>query len=307
MYIGRFAPSPTGELHFGSLLAALASYLDAKSNAGLWLLRIDDIDPPREVQGASQRIIQSLADYGLKWDKEIVYQSERQHLYRDALNRLIQSDLAYPCFCSRKEIKQRSGNSFYDGYCRTYQNNENSEFINKAKTTSPSSNLLNKHAWRFKSADSNISWLDGVLGAQHCSYPELADFIILRNDNLWAYQLAVTVDDYLMGVTHIVRGNDLLNESAKQLSLISALKYNPIKYSHLPLVTHTDGQKLSKQNHAPALNPINACSDLIKALKFLGQKTPENHKTVNKHEILQSAIINWQPNAIPKNNVALIT
>jgi glutamyl-Q tRNA(Asp) synthetase len=297
MYIGRFAPSPTGELHFGSLLAALASYLDAKSNDGLWLLRIDDIDPPREIPGASQSIIQSLSDYGLLWDKDVIFQSERQHLYHEALQKLTLSNLAYPCSCSRKDIKQRSGSSFYDGHCR----NIDKRAINLENPSSLSQN----HAWRFKSANSHITWQDGILGERICEYPELADFIILRRDKLWAYQIAVAVDDYLMGITHIVRGNDLLNESAKQLSLINALNYTPIHYSHIPLITHSDGQKLSKQNHAPALNPKNACQDLLKALSFLGQKNPSCLKTANKHEILQSAIINWNPQAIPKNNISI--
>ncbi len=297
MYIGRFAPSPTGELHFGSLLAALASFLDAKSNNGLWLLRIDDIDPPREMPGASQRIIQSLSDYGLQWDKEVIFQSERQHLYNDALQKLILANLAYPCFCSRKDIKQRSGNGFYDGYCRKTDNSA----IN-LESTIP---LAQNHAWRFKSADNQITWQDGILGEQSCEFPDLADFVVLRRDKLWAYQLAVTVDDYLMGITHIVRGNDLLHESAKQLTLIEALNYSTIHYSHIPLITHADGQKLSKQNHAPALNADNACKDLLKALSFLGQNVPSSLKTANKHEILQSAIINWQPQAIPKNNISI--
>lgn len=288
MYRGRFAPSPTGELHFGSLLAALASYLDAKSNHGLWLLRIDDIDPPREMLGASDRIIQTLIDYGLQWDGDVVYQSQRSNLYREALNSLIEEELVYPCFCSRKQIKERSGNSYYDGYCRTH-----------------SSDLTQKHAWRFKSQEQEIHWVDDVLSDQVSQYPELADFILLRSDHLWAYQLAVTVDDHFMGVTHVVRGNDLLSESAKQLALIKALKYRPIQYAHLPLVTHSSGQKLSKQNHAPALDSRNATSDLFTALTFLGQQPDPSLKTASKHEILQSAIINWQPNAIPCQNVSL--
>lgn len=289
MYIGRFAPSPTGELHFGSLVAALASYLDAKKNNGLWLLRIDDIDPPREIAGASSRIQQCLQDYGLFWDRETIYQSNNSASYQAALELLKSQQLVYPCFCSRKTIKLRTGASYYDNYCRHTVN----------------INLSQPHVWRFKSPQTHLTWKDDILGEQITTHPELSDFILLRTDKLWAYQLAVAVDDFAMGITHVVRGNDLLSESAKQQLLIDALGYTSLNYRHLPLVTHNQGQKLSKQNHAPQLNPQNASQDLYEALCILGQTPDPRLKNANKHEILAEAIVNWRLERIPQDNFAL--
>ncbi|MEH6444071.1 MAG: glutamate--tRNA ligase family protein, partial [Oceanospirillaceae bacterium] len=179
MYIGRFAPSPTGVLHYGSLLAALASYLDAKSSQGLWLVRIDDIDPPREMHGASQSILETLQLFGLAWDRDVIYQSQRYRLYQQALETLTASKQAYPCTCSRKEITQRSGHNHYDEHCFTH----------------PFSEVKSAHAWRFHNIHTKICWTDGILGEQQRYHPDLADFILKRRDRLWAYQLAVTIDD----------------------------------------------------------------------------------------------------------------
>ena len=283
MYIGRFAPSPTGELHFGSLLAALASYLDAKSNAGIWLLRIDDLDPPREIPGASSKIISTLETFGLLWDREIVYQSQRYSHYQEALARLSALALTYPCNCSRKAIKARSGHSHYDGHC----------LIHKVPHSSA------KYCWRFNTQRHSISWTDGIQGLQSLDYPQLADFILKRSDHLWAYQLAVAVDDQQMGITDIVRGNDLLEESAKQLALIGALNLQPIKFNHIPLALNPQGQKLSKQNLAPALSTQKITSTLFRALCLLGQTPDKALLQADKSELLKQAILDWNVNRIP--------
>ena len=285
MYIGRFAPSPTGELHFGSLLAALASYLDAKSNNGLWLLRIDDIDPPRELPGASDTIIAMLQAFGMQWDQDIVFQSERSHLYQQALNQLQQADVSYPCYCSRKEIKQRTSHSRYDRYCLS----------NKTTTTT-----IHTHcAWRFKNDTSSFIWQDTILGEQRIEHSENADFILKRSDSLWAYQLAVTVDDAAMGITHVVRGRDLLMEATKQLQLAQALNLHTPAFSHIPLVKNDSGQKLSKQNLAPALSTTQINHQLYTALQMLGQKTNDKFKNAKITDILLQATQDWNPATIP--------
>ncbi len=286
MYIGRFAPSPTGHLHFGSLLAALASYLDAKSNQGLWRLRIDDLDPPRELPGAANSIIDTLIAYGLEWDKEVVYQSHNYPDYQKALLQLQQIQLAYPCNCSRKQITLRTNNHLYDGHCLT--NPADIIFDSSAAT-----------AWRFNTQDNSVNWQDGIQGRQHIYSEQLADFILQRKDLLWAYQLAVSVDDQQMGITHIVRGNDLLGETANQLLLIGALNYQHIKFSHIPILSNLKGQKLSKQNLATPLNAKKVSQDLFLALTFLGQKPNKQLINANKYDILHEAVLNWNINTVP--------
>jgi len=282
MYIGRFAPSPTGELHFGSLVAALASYLDARSHNGQWLLRIDDIDPPREKPGAAQAIIETLKAFGLDWDDEIVFQSTRYSLYQKALEQLRDKHLSYPCNCSRKDIFKRTNSNYYDQHCLS---------------NIPSDVL--KCAWRFKNITQTNNWTDGLLGEQTARSADFVDFIIKRSDALWAYQLAVTVDDAAMGITHIVRGSDLLSEATKQQTLINALGLPEINFSHIPLVRNRSGQKLSKQNQAPALTTDNVSGTLLAALEILGQQPKPSLKYADKRDILQQAISDWNPNSIP--------
>ena len=283
MYIGRFAPSPTGELHFGSLLAALASYLDAKSHQGLWLLRIDDLDPPREIPGASRQIIAKLESFGLEWDGDIVYQSQRHQYYQQALDKLLALGLIYRCNCSRKALQARSGHSYYDGHCLS----------NKI------TDINSSHCWRFNTEKQFICWTDGIQGKQSLHYPQLADFIVKRSDHLWAYQLAVAVDDQQMGITDVVRGNDLLAESAKHLALVGALQLKPIKFKHIPLALNLQGQKLSKQNLAPALSTEKINSTLFKALCLLGQNPDKTLLDADKSDILKQAILNWNVEKIP--------
>jgi glutamyl-Q tRNA(Asp) synthetase len=282
MYIGRFAPSPTGELHFGSLLAALASYLDAKKNNGLWLLRIDDLDPPREQSGASEKIIDTLDQYGLHWDQDIVFQSQSHQHYQQALNQLIEGQHCYPCQCSRKEIIERTGGYHYDKHC-----------LFTPITTNQSI------SYRFKSASNTIRWLDKIQGTQSSCEHSLHDFVLKRKDELWAYQLAVAVDDHRMGVTNIVRGYDLLPESVNQLALIKTLNLKSIDFAHIPVIKNSTGQKLSKQNLAPALKAEDRNRNILLALKLLGQSVDKKLLTADKSDFLQQAIANWDIKKIP--------
>ena len=250
-YMGRFAPSPTGPLHAGSLVAALASWLDAKAHGGQWLVRIEDVDTPRCIPGADRIILQQLADVGLIPDEPPIYQSQRGYLYQQALDQLIAQHQAYPCNCSRKEIaeaiarteqpKERHGELVYPGTCRTGMNLQKS---------------TRQVAWRFLTT--------GDIEAQ------VGDFVLKRADGLWAYQLAVVVDDALQGITHVVRGADLLDNTPRQIALQQALGYPTPHYLHAPLVLAADGEKLSKQNGAQALDVGHPLETLNEAATVLG-------------------------------------
>lgn len=291
MYIGRFAPSPTGPLHFGSLLAATASYLDVRSHQGKWLLRIEDLDKPREVAGAADSIINTLARYGFVWDGDVVYQSQRNAAYQQALQQLTAHNHIYYCTCSRKNLRQQAGfgelGLIYPGYCR-----------NK-KQPPPEQ----QYAIRLQVPDQTICFRDAVQG-KHCR--DLAktsgDFIIRRADQLFAYQLAVVVDDQWQGVTHIVRGADLLNNTQRQLYLQQCLGYHTPAYLHIPLASYADGDKLSKHTHAPAITTDTAAiiRNLCDALRFLGQATPQPDEFERIDDIWHWAITNWNSCLIPK-------
>jgi glutamyl-Q tRNA(Asp) synthetase len=283
-YVGRFAPSPTGPLHFGSLLAALASYLDAKSNNGQWLLRIEDIDPPREIAGSKDAILKALDTYGLLCDQEIIYQSQRSPLYQQALEQLIQQHSVFPCTCSRKQLADRNGIHFGD--CLSKAIADNKQF-----------------AWRFDSqpaATSNpnghASFYDHLQGNFSQSIEQfIGDFVVKRKDQLWAYQLAMVVDDYQQGVTHVVRGIDLIDSTLRQNMLQHTLGYPIPEYAHIPVACADNGQKLSKQNLAPALDLDNPQDTLWRALSWLRQSPPENLHATSVKEMLAWAIEHWQP------------
>ncbi len=246
-YVGRFAPSPTGPLHAGSLVAALASWLDARAHGGRWLVRIEDVDVPRCVPGADRVILQQLADCGLLPDEPPLYQSQRSALYQQALDELVTRGLAYPCACSRRDIeaeqqrlgrvKSRHGELVYPGTCRD-------GLHGKAP-----------RAWRLRVPASIVPWTDRRLGPQTQDVEaEVGDFVLKRADGYFAYQLAVVVDDGLQGITHIVRGADLADNTARQILLQFALGLPTPAYLHTPLVLGTNGEKLSKQNGALALD-----------------------------------------------------
>ena len=254
-YIGRFAPSPTGPLHAGSLVAALASWLDARAHNGQWLVRIEDIDTPRCVKGADQRILEQLSACGLVADSEPKWQSQRTHLYENALSHLINKGWVYPCGCSRKEIEDiyvsqgqdiaRHSAAIYPGTCRDGLNGKPAR------------------AWRLNvqavmealHLPQTLQWHDRRMGQQQQDVArEVGDFVLKRADGLWAYQLAVVVDDADQGITHVVRGEDLHDNTARQILLQKALGLPTPIYMHTPLVMGENGEKLSKQNGALALD-----------------------------------------------------
>jgi len=271
-YIGRFAPSPSGPLHAGSIATALASWLDARAAGGRWLLRIEDIDTPRTVAGADRIIMQQLQDLGLHWDGEPVWQSRRQTLYADALAYLQASHAVYGCGCTRRE----TGGGIYPGTCR--------QGLPSGRTA---------RAWRFRVSSGIETFEDRWQGIQKQDVErEAGDFILRRADALWAYQLAVVVDDGAQGITHVVRGADLLDSTARQRMLCRALGLSLPVMLHTPLVLDpASGLKLSKQNHAPAADTGRALETLRQAWHDLGfAPLPATQRDT----FLATAILHWQ-------------
>lgn len=280
-YRGRFAPSPSGLLHFGSLIAALASYLDAKSNQGSWLVRIEDIDPPREQEGASKTILKTLESYGLYWDESVLYQSSQSALYDQVLSELQEQSLSYFCQCTRAEIKAIGG--IYQGHCKTILLPEHASSIRVV-------NQFGVHQYN-----------DLIQGKVQCDIRiAKEDFIVKRKDGLYAYQLAVVVDDIFQGISHVIRGCDLLEPTARQLTLFKTFGVEPPHYGHFPLVVTDQGYKLSKQNKAPAIDLDNPRPSLIQALKFLGQQPPSELLYCSIDEIIAWGVDHWDINTIPK-------
>ncbi|KEQ16420.1 tRNA glutamyl-Q(34) synthetase GluQRS [Endozoicomonas numazuensis] len=288
-YTGRFAPSPSGLLHFGSLVAALASYLDARSQNGTWLVRMEDIDPPREQPGAADQILKSLEAYGLHWDGQVLYQSQRTDAYRHIINDLQTRGYVYPCTCTRRELQGYGG--LYPGICRNKSDN----------TTTP-------HSLRVKCSQDIIEFQDLIQGAIHYALPDLGDFIIQRKDGLFAYQLAVCADDADQGITHIVRGYDLLNATPWQIYLLSLLDTAIPVYAHFPVITLENGDKLSKQNHAAEIPLDQPEQQLIKALQALGQKPDTALEGSSVAEILEWGTEHWQiDNVANQPSVSLLS
>nr|WP_086940331.1 tRNA glutamyl-Q(34) synthetase GluQRS [Thaumasiovibrio occultus] len=280
-YIGRFAPSPSGPLHFGSLIAALGSYLQAKRQAGQWLVRIEDLDPPREMAGAADHILRTLDDYGLHWDGGIMYQSQRHDAYQAQIDAWLQSTQAYACECSRKQIQQAGG--FYPGTCREKQL------------------AVEGQAIRLKQTEPVTSFIDVRYG--NMEIPEALaheDFIIRRRDGLYAYNLAVVLDDIEQGVTEVVRGADLIEPTGRQIGLYRMLAKPEVSYLHLPLAVTSQGYKLSKQNRAPAITADQAVPTLKAAMGILGlpvhdlQLLPDD-----RDSLLQWAVKEWHPDLLP--------
>ena len=282
-YIGRFAPSPTGPLHFGSLLAALASYADARAHQGLWFLRIEDLDPPREPPGASAQILSTLEAFGFDWDGAVRYQSERSHFYLAAIDQLLSRQQAYRCSCSRKQIFSRTGSNRYDGHCRT---------------TPPGADVACALRVCCEAGDSQLQ--DLIQGTQHYQLArDDGDFVIRRRDGLFAYQLAVVVDDAEQGITHVVRGSDLLDETPRQIQLQRFLGFTTPVHAHIPVATSIDGQKLSKQSYAVPLDDQQPVPALIAALDFLGQRPPPELRDADTTELLRWAVQHWKMERIP--------
>lgn len=277
-YTGRFAPSPTGPLHFGSLIAAVASYLQAKSNNGRWLVRIEDIDPPREPPGSDQLILAALESHGFEWDGAITFQSQFRERHEELLQHLVESGLAYPCRCSRRDLANAPRGplgTIYPGTCRT-------------GCTAPDV------AIRLRTDDEPIVFDDRLQG-KHSQrlQSESGDFIIKRRDGLIAYHLAVVVDDFDQGITEIVRGVDLLDSTPRQIWLQRCLGFSEPGYVHVPVAENSDGQKLSKLTGAPAIPTTEPSATLCDALDALAQEPPLELRKSALCDLWEWAIEHW--------------
>lgn len=279
-YIGRFAPSPTGPLHMGSLVAALASYLDAHSSNGKWLLRMEDLDPPRESQEAADAILFALDALGLHWDGPVLYQSQRYPAYEEAIADLKHRNLVFACDCTRQDIQQAGG--VYPGTCRNRQLDSSSDT-----------------ALRCLVADTDITFEDSLQGLQ-CQQlvNEVGDFVIRRKDGLYAYQLAVVVDDGYQQVSHIVRGIDLMDSTPRQIYLQQLLGLPQPAYTHIPVIVNHQGQKLSKQHKASPIDPAKPVTLLLQALDYLQQAPDPALADATPADILTWACLHWRPAAL---------
>jgi glutamyl-Q tRNA(Asp) synthetase len=285
-YVGRFAPSPSGPLHFGSLVAALGSWLDARAAGGTWLVRMEDLDRPREQPGAADAILRTLQDCGLTWDGTVLRQSGRDAHYAAALERLRAAGQVYPCGCTRKEIADsstgiaRDGAQVYPGTCR--------HGLAPGRVA---------RAFRVRTSAEPVRFLDRLQGPQAQALErEVGDFVLLRADGLFAYQLAVVVDDAAQGVTDVVRGADLLESTARQIWLQTLLGCATPRYLHLPVAVNAAGEKLSKQTHAAPTGP----HSLPAALDFLGHAPPPELRAAPVRELLAWAVQAWDPARLPR-------
>ncbi|MBR7215834.1 tRNA glutamyl-Q(34) synthetase GluQRS [Pseudomonas sp. B2021] len=280
-YIGRFAPTPSGHLHFGSLVAALASYLDARAHHGRWLMRMEDLDPPREEPGAQAAILHALESYGFEWDGELVRQSERHDAYAKVLNDMFNHGLAYACTCSRKQLAPYNG--VYPGLCRNAGHAQQDAAI------------------RLRVPELEYHFIDRVQGEfrQHLGR-DAGDFIIRRRDSLYAYQLAVVLDDAWQGITDIVRGADLLDSTPRQLYLQELLGLRQPRYLHVPLIVQPDGNKLGKSYRSAPLTADQATPLLLRALRALGQQADTQLLHASPRELLDWGIAHWDATRIPR-------
>jgi glutamyl-Q tRNA(Asp) synthetase len=290
-YRGRFAPSPSGPLHFGSLITALASFLDARKHQGKWLVRMEDIDPPREQPGAADAILHCLEAHHLYWDESVFYQSHQQNAYEKCLSVLQKNNWIYACDCSRQDLQLTQG--IYQGRCRHRQ----------SEIQSPYALRLKLYDLPDYSSQEIKSFQDLIQGKQTQNLrTQAGDQILKRRDGFYAYQLAVVVDDIAQNISHIVRGRDLLDVTARQIFFFELLGAKPPTYAHLPLALMPNGQKLSKQNLAPALDNQQTNSNLWQALSFLGQNPPAELQKSAVDEILGWAIDNWRIERVPKED-----
>ncbi|MGZ5052419.1 MAG: tRNA glutamyl-Q(34) synthetase GluQRS [Methylobacter sp.] len=291
--MGRFAPSPTGPLHLGSLYTALAGFLQARSQQGLWLLRIDDLDTPRNVNGSADAILKTLEAFGLHWDGEVYFQSRHIDVYLDVIEQLRIQKLIYPCTCSRKTLASIAGAGraqpdIYPGICR-----ERHDLPDEP------------HALRVKTDDRVVSFHDQLQGlVSHRINEQDGDFIVRRKDSIIAYQFAVVVDDDLQRINHIVRGFDLLEETPKQIYLQQLLGIQTPSYMHVPVIVDEHGYKLSKQTQAMAVDSAVPQCVIFELLKLLKQNPPLELKKAPVAEQLSWAIAHWNPGAL-KNTRAL--
>ncbi|ORT48879.1 glutamyl-tRNA synthetase [Vibrio sp. qd031] len=285
--IGRFAPSPSGPLHFGSLVAALGSYFHARSQNGQWLVRIEDLDPPREMAGADSLILKALEAYGLHWDQQVLYQSQRLADYQAQIDDWLERGDAYYCQCTRKQIKQSGG--YYLGTCRTL-------------------GLPARECSVRITVDSCIDHFSDLRHGKIAIPAALAkeDFIIKRRDGLFAYNLAVVLDDIYQGITQVVRGADLIEPTGRQIHLYTVLGQTIPDYLHLPLAMQATGGKLSKQNHAPAISTSDVVPTLCSAMQFLGFSLPDDVQQGSTDEIIAWGVSQWRISQLP-DEIEVIT
>jgi glutamyl-Q tRNA(Asp) synthetase len=289
-YVGRFAPSPTGPLHFGSLIAAIASYLQARQAGGRWLLRIEDIDPPREQPGSDKLILDVLEAYGFEWDGPVSYQSSFRDKHIETIEQLIASGFAYRCSCSRRDlahVPKGPLGAIYPGSCRQ-------------------SHKPGETAIRLRTTDESIEFVDRLQGRYTTRLESASgDFVIRRRDGLVAYHLAVVCDDADQGITEVVRGIDLLDTTPRHIHLQNLLKIQTPAYVHIPVAENSQGQKLSKLTGAPAVSIENSRATLVSALRALGQSAPDELSTATLTDIWAWAIDHWQLSALKKQkNIA---
>ena len=291
-YRGRFAPSPTGPLHFGSLIAAVGSYCEARTQRGEWLVRMEDLDRSRAAPGAADAILRTLEQFGFEWQGAVMRQSERDPAYQRAIDTLESHGVLYPCACTRREIADstatfapdRTGERIYPGTCRDGL---------------PSGRAA--RATRVRVAGETISFHDRVQGSVSQDLErDVGDFVVRRADSPFAYQLAVVVDDAEQRITEVVRGADLLGSTPRQIYLQRLLGYATPSYAHLPAAVNARGEKLSKQTHAPALDTLHAVETLAAALAFLGQSPPEALRRATLREVWQWTDANWVLEKVPR-------
>ena len=287
-YRGRFAPSPTGPLHFGSLLAAVASYCEARVHGGAWLVRMEDLDAPRTVPGAADEILRTLERLGFAWEGEVMVQSRRSTAYAETLSRLQALGRVFPCACSRKEIADSSlnfeGERVYPGTCRG--------------GLAPGREA---RALRLRVGDEVIGFEDAVQGpVRHDLARAIGDFVLRRADGLFAYQLAVVADDAAQGITDVVRGADLLGSTSRQILLQRLLGFATPGYAHVPVALNATGEKLSKQTLAPAIDAARGAASLVRALRFLGQPAPEALRRSSPGEVWSWAFARWDLASVPR-------
>ena len=282
---GRFAPSPSGDLHLGSLVAAVASYLNVKHQQGSWLLRFDDLDTPRVVKGSQDSILRTLEAYGFAWDN-IIIQSQRLPLYGDALAQLMRDEQIYACDCTRSQILQRTHQSgIYDNHCR----------INPHPI-----NTSHQHSLRMIAPHAMYHWYDAIQGAQSSALMTAGDFIVKRSDGIIAYHLACAIDDSETGISEVIRGADLLSATPYQQWIQQSLQRQTPLYAHHPLIQDKGGIKLSKASAAPALKTAEAAQNLYHVLTLLGQAPPDALAQEPLSTIWHWAINHWSLTAIPK-------
>lgn len=290
-YRGRFAPSPTGPLHFGSLVAAVGSYLEARNHGGEWLVRMEDLDRPRTLSGAADEILRTLECYGFEWDGPIIYQSARTPLYEAALARLVSAGQAYNCACSRKEIAD-SALRFVAGRPGGETESQEHVYPGTCRSGLPAGRVA--RAVRLRVDETAVDFIDALQGRieQELSR-SVGDFVVRRADGLFAYQLAVVVDDADQGVTDVVRGSDLLSSTPRQIFLQRLLGYRVPHFVHLPVAVNARGEKLSKQTRAPALDRGAPASTLVSVLGFLQQEPPAALARAELHEVWEWARAHW--------------